>query len=45
MAAYQKAVDIKPEHAHQLQLAMRREGFRFFVAPYEVRVRVRVGLG
>ena len=35
MAAYQKAVDIKPEHAHQLQLAMRAAGFRFFVAPYE----------
>eukprot|EP00964_Phaeocystis_antarctica_P118061 scaffold81897_cov53-Phaeocystis_antarctica.AAC.1 len=35
MNAYAKAVDIKPEHAHQLQLAMRAAGFRFFVAPYE----------
>ena len=33
--AFAKAVDITPEHAHQLQRRMSTEGFKFFVAPYE----------
>ena len=33
--AFAKAVDITPEHAHQLQRRMRAEGFTFYVAPYE----------
>ena len=35
-----KAVNITPEHAHQLILALRRRGVRYVVAPYEADAQI-----
>ena len=35
MDAYSKAVNIEPEHAYQLILALRARGVEYLVSPYE----------